>query len=453
MITRHRADAPIVDPEDPRMRSEPHRRGTRRAAAALLATLAVGLGLVGPAAAPAQAAIVKSIAFPVEGTVSYTDDFGAPRSGGRTHEGNDLMGKKMQRLLSAVDGTVKRIKYDNLSAGGNSVVIEAADGWTYHYIHVNNDTPGTDDGKATRDHVFPPSIQLGSKVTRGQVIAYMGDSGNAEGTAPHLHFEIRQPPPPGVYTGDPINPYESLRAAQLGTTSGWQLRTTATAGTAEVTYAYGVQKGDKGLLCDWDGDGLDESVIVRGTTWHLASGVPAGTTLRQITFGQAGETPLCGDVDGDGVDEPVMFRAGGTWSVRNGFETADGLAFTVRYGLQAGDRPVLGDWDGDGDADLAIHRTGVWHLRSTGTPDGVTTTQFKYGIQAGDLPVAGDWDGNGRDDAGIYRRGEWHLRATSTTSGTTASVLQLGLSGEQPVVGTWGQPAGPGIGTFRARTA
>src|SRR5688572_18494297 len=116
----------------------------------LLAT-ALAVAAAAPLTAmPASATtVVKPIVFPVDGPVTYTDTFGACRDGcTRSHEGQDLMGKKMLPLLAAVDGVVHRLSFNNTSTGGNSVTIKGADGWTYHYIHVNNDTPGTDDGKA-----------------------------------------------------------------------------------------------------------------------------------------------------------------------------------------------------------------------------------------------------------------------------------------------------------------
>jgi hypothetical protein len=293
-------------------------------------------------------------------------------------------------------------------------------------------------------------------VSAGQLVAYMGDSGNAESSGSHLHFEIRQPAAPGAYIGVAINPYASLKAAEGGGTtsssSRWLLRRSATGGPAEETFTYGLQVGDRGLLCDWDADGTDEAVIYRGGVWHLKNGTATGTTAGHITFGTSADTPLCGDVDGDGRDEPVLFAAGGRWTVRAGFGPADSVAWTVRYGLQAGDRPVLGDWDRDGDEDLAIFRAPEWHIRSTGTPAGATTARFRYGLQPGDLPVAGDWDGDGDDDAAIYRQGQWHLRSTASTTGATIRTFSFGSPGDQPVVGYGTDPSRPGIGVFDPKT-
>jgi hypothetical protein len=420
----------------------------------LLATfVALLLSPVSRAAPASAATVVKPIVFPVDGNVTYTDTFGACRDGcARRHEGQDLMGKKMMPLLAAVDGTVLRVTFNNTGSGGNSVTIKAADGWTYHYLHVNNDRPGTDDAQATRAQAFPDNIVPGATVRRGQLVGYLGDSGNAESVGAHLHFEIRQPPAPGTYTGVPINPYESLRQATVWSkTSVWDLRRTATAGPSDEQFSYGIMLGDRGLLCDWDADGVDEAVIYRQGTWHLRNGTATGAVAAQLAFGTANDTPLCGDVDGDGFDEPVLFR-GGTWTMRRGFAAGDSVQWTARYGTTAGDKPVLGDWDGDGDDDIAIHRSGTWHIRSGAGTAGGTVTTFTYGVQSIDKPVAGDWDGDGDDDAGIFRGGQWHLRSSAQAAGATVQTFLFGSSSGQPLVGYGPDPDIPGIGTFRPRT-
>jgi hypothetical protein len=156
----------------------------------------------------AAADTVRPIHFPVEGAVRFRDDWGDPRGGGtRQHRGNDLAGRKLQPLLAAADGVVARTGVDD-GISGNYLVIRDAAGWEYLYIHVNNDTPGTDDGANPPAWRFAPGIGRGARVRAGQHVGWMGDSGNAEDTQPHLHFEIHRP---GVGA---INPYRSLLAAR-----------------------------------------------------------------------------------------------------------------------------------------------------------------------------------------------------------------------------------------------
>ncbi|GIU86695.1 MAG: hypothetical protein KatS3mg009_1210 [Acidimicrobiia bacterium] len=197
----------------------PTRRVPARARIGTLAAAALAAAaLAGPLAAPAPPAAAdtapdgrtyRKIVFPVQGPVSYRDDFGACRAGcTRTHQGNDLMGVKMQPLLAAATGRVTFIRTDSSGNSGNMVTITDAAGWSYHYMHVNNDTPGTDDNANPAQHRFAPGVVSGATVRAGQVIGWMGDSGNAEGTAPHLHFEMHTP------SGSAFSPYVSLRLAQ-----------------------------------------------------------------------------------------------------------------------------------------------------------------------------------------------------------------------------------------------
>jgi hypothetical protein len=143
------------------------------------------------------------IVTPVDGPVRYFDDWQAPRTG-HLHEGNDLLGDKLEPLLAATDGTISWTRTD----GSNMLSVRAPDGWTFTYIHINNDTPGTDDGANPPAFMFFPGIAKGVKVKAGQPIAYMGDSGDAESTAPHLHFEMVKP------DGVKVDPYWSLLLSQ-----------------------------------------------------------------------------------------------------------------------------------------------------------------------------------------------------------------------------------------------
>jgi hypothetical protein len=173
-----------------------------------VALVAVGAPIVGTgSAAGAQTEVeIRPVVFPVVGPVTYVDSFGAPRSGGRTHIGVDLMGDKLQPLLAAVDGRVTWIRHDTVR--GNNLIITDDEGWRYHYVHINNDSPGTDDGANPWEWAFVGDLKVGDRVVAGQHVAFLGDSGNAEATLPHLHFEIIRP------DGTAINPTPSVQAAQ-----------------------------------------------------------------------------------------------------------------------------------------------------------------------------------------------------------------------------------------------
>ncbi|HKY16474.1 MAG TPA: M23 family metallopeptidase [Microthrixaceae bacterium] len=149
------------------------------------------------------------LTFPVQGGADYSDSFGGIRSGGRAHAGQDLMAPKMRPVVAAMAGRITWLRHANGSSSGNMLTITAPDGWSTTYIHLNNDTPGTDDGRATREQVFAPGIVLGATVSAGQLISWVGDSGNAESKSPHLHFELHRP------GGAAVNAYPSLRAAPI----------------------------------------------------------------------------------------------------------------------------------------------------------------------------------------------------------------------------------------------
>src|SRR2546423_14098177 len=111
-----------------------------------LAVATLATGVPGAPAGAADEPAWQRIHFPVREKVSYGDDWGAPRAGGRTHQGNDLMGAKLDHEVAVADGTIQWVKVDDATnISGNMLSLKGDDGWTYWYIHINNDTPGTDD--------------------------------------------------------------------------------------------------------------------------------------------------------------------------------------------------------------------------------------------------------------------------------------------------------------------
>jgi hypothetical protein len=211
----------------------------RRTARALSLVAVAAFGAV-VAAGPAGAIdddpplpIHRSIRFPVEGPARFRDDFGDPRDdGARTHEGNDVFAPKLARVVAMAPGTVTSV-LTGASRSGNSVTVQGDDGWRYLYIHLNDDNPGTDDGDAPRELTFGPGIRVGARVVAGQLVGFVGDSGNAEDEAPQLHVEIRTP------ANVPIDPWTSLRLAD-----GLDPATTCTpASDAERDPAPGVSRG------------------------------------------------------------------------------------------------------------------------------------------------------------------------------------------------------------------
>jgi len=144
-------------------------------------------------------------AFPHEtAIVQFSDTWGARRSGGRSHTGTDIMSPKGTWVVAVDDGIVERLDWNRLS--GWNIMIRHADGWTSHYLHLNNDSYGTDDGEGGPETAFVDGLEEGSFVKAGDVIGFVGDSGNAEHTGSHTHFELH-------LDGQKVDPYPYLEEA------------------------------------------------------------------------------------------------------------------------------------------------------------------------------------------------------------------------------------------------
>lgn len=129
--------------------------------------------------------------MPVEG-VSVADvwpSFGDPRGNDRSHLGVDIMAERGTPVRSAAAGVVWRS--GESGRGGVSVTVIGDDGVRYFYTHLDSVAPG---------------IDRGQRVGTDTVIGYVGNTGNAAGTAPHLHFEVALPVEGREYAWEPIDP-------------------------------------------------------------------------------------------------------------------------------------------------------------------------------------------------------------------------------------------------------
>ncbi|MEN8238723.1 MAG: peptidoglycan-binding protein [Actinomycetota bacterium] len=183
-------------------------RGLRRLGAiAVAASLFIGLGATSTGAFELGEDVDYDLVFPVDGPHRFSDTFWAGRSHG-FHTGQDIMADKMTPVVAAAAGVVRLVNWTSSEHMNRdrccSLVILHDDGWESWYIHLDNDKTGTDDGNGWG---IKKAITPGVRVEAGQHIAWVGDSGTAEETPPHLHFELRDP------SGTLVNPYSSLVAA------------------------------------------------------------------------------------------------------------------------------------------------------------------------------------------------------------------------------------------------
>jgi hypothetical protein len=175
-------------------------RGTLALVVALPALL-VGAASAGSKQPP------ETIVFPVLGPTTYTDDFGEPRPGG-PHQGIDILAPKRALALAAEPGRVEF--WTHSASAGCMLYLHGASGTTYYYIHLNNDLTRRNDnrGKCVAGTAYAKGLKNGAKVGAGQVVGYVGDSGDANGIHPHLHFELH---PNG---GRAVDPYPWLQGGQ-----------------------------------------------------------------------------------------------------------------------------------------------------------------------------------------------------------------------------------------------
>jgi murein DD-endopeptidase MepM/ murein hydrolase activator NlpD len=120
----------------------------------------------------------KILAMPLEdvSTKQIANTWHAPRDGGRLHEGQDIFAPRGTPVISATEGYVANIGENSL--GGQTVSVIGAGGRVYYYAHLD---------------AYAPQLKEGDYVTTQTVLGYVGTTGNAAGTPPHLHFGVYEP--------------------------------------------------------------------------------------------------------------------------------------------------------------------------------------------------------------------------------------------------------------------
>ncbi|MFN4096774.1 MAG: M23 family metallopeptidase [Sphingomonas sp.] len=185
-------------------------------AVAVIAFLAATIRVVEPSIATAQPSPVPApppkvaiaapsgLVVPVQGVRVETlrSTWGEARGGGmRVHQGLDIMAPANTPVIAAADGRVEKLFYSN-GGGGITLYQRSVDGaWIYYYAHLAGYAPGIAEGRVLR---------------AGDVLGYVGDTGNAGAGNFHLHFGVnRMAPGERWHQGTPVDPYPLLAGSRV----------------------------------------------------------------------------------------------------------------------------------------------------------------------------------------------------------------------------------------------
>jgi murein DD-endopeptidase MepM/ murein hydrolase activator NlpD len=192
--------------------------------------------------------------FPVYGPVSYIDSYGSARSDVTYHHGDDIFGQLGQPLVAVASGTVFSVGWNKI--GGNRLWILDEQGNQFYYAHLS---------------AFSTAAVNGARVKAGQVVGFMGNTGDAEGTPFHLHFEVH--PVSLLYLGydgavDPtpyLDAWQHQKDLPFPIAAGWA---PAIAGTSAAPEPGAILLGMSDIST---ADGLDPSSLERALTPLKAS--------------------------------------------------------------------------------------------------------------------------------------------------------------------------------------
>ena len=341
----------------------------------------------------------------------YTIDWNRP----------DDLGKP---VLASAPGVVSRA-VSLTTSYGRYVIVDHGGGYSTLYAHMNQ-----------------IASTVGQAVDQGDLIGYIGSSGNSTGA--HLHYEQRlygayfapyfhrtryvmgstrssancnDKPVVGDWNG---NGKANVGVYRTGSSVGqWRQKVGATT----TAFSWG-RRGDMPVVGNFGGDRKDEVGIRRLGSNDFLLRSAQNTEIRQ-SGGRSTDVPLTGDWDGNGLSEIGLYRP----STRQFYlHKPNGVWTSVVYGGY-GQQPVSGDWNKDRRSDIGTFNvtTGIWSLRVP-SGSGFTTKRFVYG-KAGDWPVTGDFNGDKVDDVAIWRpsNATFYQRLPKAGGGVTTRLVQFGL--------------------------
>jgi hypothetical protein len=202
--------------------------------------------------------------FPVYGPSSFTDTFGAARADVSYHHGDDIFAPLGAPLLACADGTIFSVGWNEV--GGNRLWLRDAQGNEFYYAHLS---------------AFSPLAVNGKHVHAGEVVGFVGNTGDAAGTPYHLHFEIH--PVSLLYLGydgavDPttyLNAWKKLRDVRFTAVAGW-VPSVASSNPAPKPGAILLQSSDISSADGLDPGSLQRAVVAPAKTEGAAPSVFSG---------------------------------------------------------------------------------------------------------------------------------------------------------------------------------
>jgi hypothetical protein len=286
------------------------------------------------------------------------DTFGAPRSGGRHHEGIDIFAKPGTPIHAIAGGTVVQ-GFDN-KLGGQVVRIQGDDGRYYYYAHLR---------AGSVDH-----LHVGEHVNAGQVIGQVGNTGDAATTPSHLHFQVRE-------HGTWINPYDFVK----GLPDVEDVTGAGLPGATDGIDPFAIDRGAPPSVADTDHDGLTDPFEQMFGTSATSVDTDHDGLSDSYETGTSHTDPLSVDTDHDGLTDatevahgsdpghaaiPAAARAARFGGLSTMDSDSDGLSDA--YEARLGTNPMAADSDADGLGDGFEAARGSNPLSADSDADGLT---------------------------------------------------------------------------------